>query len=128
MVKSTTDLEGFLEARPDKTRLCLLILMGDQAICVCSLVEVLGGPQPKMSRRLAYLRSAGVAAARREGAAAGTPANARSAARRKRDAGGPDAPGLLFSGQVRVRAGRAQAGESRVAACAFVLDASKHGP
>jgi ArsR family transcriptional regulator len=30
-------------------------------------VEILGGPQPKISRHLAYLRSAGIVAARREG-------------------------------------------------------------
>jgi ArsR family transcriptional regulator len=36
-------------------------------ICVCYLVEVLGEPQPKISRHLAYLRRAGLVAARREG-------------------------------------------------------------
>jgi ArsR family transcriptional regulator len=30
-------------------------------------VEILGGPQPKISRHLAYLRSAGIISARREG-------------------------------------------------------------
>lgn len=41
--------------------------MGEQEICVCYLVEILGGPQPKISRHLAYLRSAGIVEARREG-------------------------------------------------------------
>jgi ArsR family transcriptional regulator len=41
--------------------------MADQEICVCYFVEILDSPQPKISRHLAYLRSAGIAAARREG-------------------------------------------------------------
>jgi ArsR family transcriptional regulator len=61
------DLERFFQALGDKTRLRLLNLMGDQEICVCYFVEILGSPQPKISRHLAYLRSAGIVAARREG-------------------------------------------------------------
>ncbi len=49
------------------TRLRLLNLMGEQEICVCYFTEILAQPQPKISRHLAYLRSAGVVAARREG-------------------------------------------------------------
>jgi len=60
------DVERFFQALGDKTRLRLLNLMGDQEICVCYFVEVLGGPQPKISRHLAYLRSAGIVEARRE--------------------------------------------------------------
>jgi ArsR family transcriptional regulator len=65
--KQTFDMERFFQALGDKTRLRLLNLMGDQEICVCYFVEILGGPQPKISRHLAYLRSAGIVAARREG-------------------------------------------------------------
>jgi ArsR family transcriptional regulator len=36
-------------------------------VCVCYLVEILRQGQPKISRHLAYLRKAGVVAARREG-------------------------------------------------------------
>jgi ArsR family transcriptional regulator len=61
------DLERFFQALGDKTRLRLLNLMGDQEICVCYFVQILGSPQPKISRHLAYLRSAGIVAARREG-------------------------------------------------------------
>jgi ArsR family transcriptional regulator, arsenate/arsenite/antimonite-responsive transcriptional repressor len=61
------DLERFFQALGDKTRLRLLNLMGDQEICVCYFVQILGAPQPKISRHLAYLRSAGIVAARREG-------------------------------------------------------------
>ena len=67
MVKHKFDVERFFQALGDNTRLRLLNLMGDQEICVCYLVEVLGAPQPKISRHLAYLRSAGIVAARREG-------------------------------------------------------------
>jgi ArsR family transcriptional regulator, arsenate/arsenite/antimonite-responsive transcriptional repressor len=54
-------------ALADRTRLRLLNLMGDSEVCVCFFVEVLGTNQPKISRHLAYLRRAGVVAARREG-------------------------------------------------------------
>ena len=65
--KSSFDLERFFQALGDKTRLRLLNLMGDQEICVCYFVEILSDPQPKISRHLAYLRRAGIVAARREG-------------------------------------------------------------
>jgi ArsR family transcriptional regulator len=65
--KAQFDLERFFQALGDRTRLRLLNLMGDQEVCVCYLVEILGAPQPKISRHLAYLRNAGVVAARREG-------------------------------------------------------------
>ena len=60
-------MERFFQALADRTRLRLLHLTGEQEICVCYLVEILGGPQPKISRHLAYLRGAGIVAARREG-------------------------------------------------------------
>jgi ArsR family transcriptional regulator len=65
--RSAFDMERFFRALGDRTRLRLLNLMGEQEICVCYFVEVLGQPQPKISRHLAYLRSAGLVAARREG-------------------------------------------------------------
>jgi ArsR family transcriptional regulator len=61
------DMERFFQALGDKTRLRLLNLMEDQEICVCYFVEILGQPQPKISRHLAYLRNAGIVTARREG-------------------------------------------------------------
>ena len=67
MAKRTFNVERFFQALGDSTRLRLLNLMGEQEICVCYFVEILGGPQPKISRHLAYLRSAGIVAARREG-------------------------------------------------------------
>ncbi len=41
--------------------------MAGREVCVCYFVEILGQGQPKISRHLAYLRRAGIVAARREG-------------------------------------------------------------
>ena len=41
--------------------------MRDDEVCVCFLVEILKTNQPKISRHLAYMRRAGIVAARREG-------------------------------------------------------------
>lgn len=61
------DMELLFRALADRTRLRLLNLMGKDEVCVCFFVEVLRTHQPKISRHLAYLRRAGVVAARREG-------------------------------------------------------------
>lgn len=61
------DMELFFRALADRTRLRLLNLMGSDEVCVCFFVEILQVNQPKVSRHLAYLRRAGVVAARREG-------------------------------------------------------------
>jgi ArsR family transcriptional regulator, arsenate/arsenite/antimonite-responsive transcriptional repressor len=60
-------LDRLFRALGDPTRLRLLNLMAEQEICVCYFTEVTGAPQPKISRHLAYLRKAGIVAARREG-------------------------------------------------------------
>ena len=60
-------LDQFFRALADPTRLRLIHLMSEQEICVCYFIEVIGAPQPKISRHLAYLRRAGLVAARREG-------------------------------------------------------------
>ncbi len=57
----------YYQALGDITRLRLLNLLDGQELCVCFFVEVLGVPQPKISRHLAVLRSAGVVSARRQG-------------------------------------------------------------
>jgi ArsR family transcriptional regulator len=70
--KSAT-LAGLFAALADATRLRLLNLMaGDgliagREVCVCHFVKILGQSQPKISRHLAYLRQAGIVAARRQG-------------------------------------------------------------
>ncbi len=42
-------------------------LMRGREVCVCYFVEILKQSQPKISRHLAYLRKAGMVAARRDG-------------------------------------------------------------
>jgi ArsR family transcriptional regulator len=64
---SPFELERFFQALGDETRLRILNLISDQELCVCYFVEILGSPQPKISRHLAYLRRAGIVAARRDG-------------------------------------------------------------
>jgi DNA-binding transcriptional ArsR family regulator len=61
------DKELFFRALADRTRLRLINLMGDDEVCACFFVEVIGTNQPKISRHLAYLRRTGVVTARREG-------------------------------------------------------------
>lgn len=60
-------MERLFLALADRTRLRLLNLMGGDEVCVCFFVAVLGEPQPKISRHLAFLREAGIVAARRDG-------------------------------------------------------------
>jgi ArsR family transcriptional regulator, arsenate/arsenite/antimonite-responsive transcriptional repressor len=61
------DRELFFRALADATRLRIINLIGDHEVCVCYFVEILKTNQPKISRHLAYLRRAGIVAARREG-------------------------------------------------------------
>ncbi len=65
--RKTYDLAVLFAALSDRTRLRLLNLMDGREVCVCYFIEILGQSQPKISRHLAYLRRAGVVAARREG-------------------------------------------------------------
>lgn len=65
--KTNAPLDRLFRALADRTRLRLINLMAGQELCVCYLVEVIDAPQPKISRHLAYLRQAGIVAARREG-------------------------------------------------------------
>ena len=60
-------LDHLFRALADPTRLRLLHLMAGGEICVCYFVEILRTSQPKVSRHLAYLRRAGLVAARRDG-------------------------------------------------------------
>ena len=69
MARSTKpfDMARLFAALADPTRLRLLNLMAGREVCVCYFVEILKLGQPKISRHLAYLRSAGIASARRDG-------------------------------------------------------------
>lgn len=64
---NTPSLETVFQALADRTRLRILGLLAEGELCVCYFVEILGEPQPKISRHLAYLRRAGLVSARREG-------------------------------------------------------------
>ncbi len=65
--KKPLALDLLFRALADPTRLRLLNLIADREICVCFFVEILRISQPKISRHLAYLRRAGIVAARRQG-------------------------------------------------------------
>ena len=67
MASKEYNIELLFKALADPTRLRLINLMGNDEVCVCFFVEVLNANQPKISRHLAYLRRAGVVAARRDG-------------------------------------------------------------
>src|SRR3954469_20058384 len=64
---SSASLVRLLQALADPTRLRLVNLLRSGEICVCFFVEILGEPQPKVSRHLAYLRRAGLVDVRRDG-------------------------------------------------------------
>jgi len=66
-MKHPPDLVQFFQALGDPTRLRILNLLAAGELCVCYFVEILGDPQPKISRHLAYLRRAGIVDARRDG-------------------------------------------------------------
>jgi ArsR family transcriptional regulator, arsenate/arsenite/antimonite-responsive transcriptional repressor len=49
----------------DETRLRILSLLGGGELCVCHIQDVLGEPQVKVSKHLAYLRGRGLVSVRR---------------------------------------------------------------
>jgi ArsR family transcriptional regulator len=50
----------------DPTRIRILNLLGEGELCVCHFQEILGEPQVKVSKHLAYLRKRGLVVARKE--------------------------------------------------------------
>ena len=67
MNKKLAEMETVFKALADSTRLRILGLLVTGEVCVCHLHETLRISQPKASRHLAYLRSAGLVDTRREG-------------------------------------------------------------
>ena len=67
MNRDPTSTDIVFKAFADETRLRLLNLLRQRELCVCELCEVLGLPQPKASRHLAYLRRAGLVTVRQHG-------------------------------------------------------------
>lgn len=63
----TDDISNFFLALADRTRLRLLNVMRGREVNVTAFVEILGESQPKISRHLAFLRSAGIVELRRDG-------------------------------------------------------------
>src|ERR1044071_6144552 len=50
----------------DQTRLRILHLLGQSSLCVCHFQDILGEPQVKISKHLAYLRNRGMVQTERE--------------------------------------------------------------
>ncbi|MEP6811207.1 MAG: metalloregulator ArsR/SmtB family transcription factor, partial [Chthoniobacterales bacterium] len=61
------DLVQIYECFCDRTRLRLLYLLTQGPLCVCHFQEILGEPQVKISKHLAYLRSRGIVETTRSG-------------------------------------------------------------
>lgn len=59
--------DRIFRAFADQTRLRILHLLSKGELCVCDIRTVLGAPQPKVSRHLAYLKRAGLVADRKQG-------------------------------------------------------------
>ena len=60
------DLIQIYECLCDRTRLRILNLLLGGPLCVCRIQEVLGEPQVKVSKHLAYLKSHGLVDVKRE--------------------------------------------------------------
>lgn len=60
------DIVKIYECLCDPTRLRILNLLRSGPLCVCHIQEILGEPQVKISRHLNYLKTRGLADARRE--------------------------------------------------------------
>lgn len=61
-----TDLDGLFKGFADPTRIRILSALAAGELCVCDIVDILGLPQPTVSRHLAYLRRMGLVDAARE--------------------------------------------------------------
>ena len=61
------DLIAIYQCLCDRTRLRILNLLREGPLCVCHVQDVLGEPQVKVSKHLAYLKAHGVVTVRREG-------------------------------------------------------------
>ena len=60
------DLIQIYQCLCDRTRLRILHLLTRSPLCVCHFQDVLGEPQVKISKHLAYLRSRGMVTTKRE--------------------------------------------------------------
>lgn len=62
-----TQVDLMFRAFSDPIRLRILSLIQPGELCVCDLVQIIGAPQPTISRHLAYLRRARLIDARQQG-------------------------------------------------------------
>ena len=60
------DLDAAFKGFADPTRIRILSVLVAGELCVCDIVDILGLPQPMVSRHLAYLRRMGLVEATRE--------------------------------------------------------------
>jgi ArsR family transcriptional regulator, arsenate/arsenite/antimonite-responsive transcriptional repressor len=66
MLLTTVSLIKIYQCLCDPTRLRILSLLGSGELCVCHFQEILGEPQVKISKHLAYLRAHGLVESRKE--------------------------------------------------------------
>ena len=64
--RGVADLDALFRGFADPTRLRILNVLAAGDLCVGDIVDVLGLPQPTVSRHLAYLRGVGLVEAARE--------------------------------------------------------------
>ncbi|WP_439860233.1 metalloregulator ArsR/SmtB family transcription factor [Pseudomonas sp. MBLB4136] len=67
MADQPTPTALFKSLADDTRARLMLLILGEGELCVCELTCALGESQPKISRHLAQLRSAGLLADRRQG-------------------------------------------------------------
>lgn len=60
------DLDAVFKGFADPTRIRILSVLAAGELCVCDIVDILGLPQPAVSRHLAYLRRMNLVEATRE--------------------------------------------------------------
>jgi ArsR family transcriptional regulator len=66
LLLSDMDLVQIYQCFCDRTRLRILHLLTKSPLCVCHFQDILGEPQVKISKHLAYLRSRGMVTTNRE--------------------------------------------------------------
>ncbi|NBG87118.1 ArsR/SmtB family transcription factor [Isachenkonia alkalipeptolytica] len=60
-------LQGFLKLISEETRLRILMLLNEEALCVCELEAILEVPQPRVSKILSKYRDLGLVIDERKG-------------------------------------------------------------
>ena len=66
LLLSGMDLIQIYQCFCDRTRLRILNLLAKSPLCVCHFQDILGEPQVKISKHLAYLRDRGMVTTKRE--------------------------------------------------------------